>query len=290
MVGAMTMNPLISAEDALGLVGRENVLFLDASYHLPNAGRDPDKEYLEKRIPGALRYDINTIADPTAEQPHTMPTAPVFQRHMRALGIRNDHTLIVYDDTPFYSSARAWYMLRYFGHGDVRVLDGGLKAWTKAGGPLDHGSVTPSLEPSQFISSEPQGNDGVMMLGGMKRLVDSPLDQRKKQIVDARSRGRFEGTEEEPRPGLASGHMPGAINIPIGSLIVRETGHIKTVAELEEIFSVLDASKPIVTTCGSGVTACGLALGLAIIGRQDVAIYDGSWSEWGSRADCPVEQ
>lgn len=284
------MNPLISVNDALELIGRENVIFLDASYHLPNAGRDPEAEYLENRIPGAIRFDINTIADPTAELPHTMPTAPVFQRHMRAIGIRNEASLIVYDDTPFYSSARAWYMLRYFGHADVKVLNGGLNAWKNADGPLDHGSVIPSLEPSQFVSSEPQGNDGIMMLGAMKRLVDIPSEQRKRQIVDARSRGRFDGTDEEPRPGLASGHMPGAINIPIGSLINRDTGLIKEPAELEEIFSVLDGDKPIVTTCGSGVTACGLALGLAIIGRQDVAIYDGSWSEWGSRPDCPVEQ
>ncbi|XDZ66913.1 sulfurtransferase [Alphaproteobacteria bacterium LSUCC0684] len=284
------MSPLISAHDAIKLLGQDGVVFLDASYHLPNSGRDPEAEYLERRIPGAIRFDINTIADPTAELPHTMPTAPVFQRHMRALGLRNEDTIIVYDDSPFYSSARAWYMLRYFGHGDVRVLNGGLTAWMKAGGATEHGSQIPSLMASQFTCDEPRGNDGVMMLGAMRRLVDVPAAQRKRQVVDARSRGRFAGTEDEPRPGLASGHMPGAINIPIGSLIDRDTGLIKDLPELEEIFSILDKDTPVVTTCGSGVTACGLALGLAMIGREDVAIYDGSWSEWGSRPDCPVEQ
>ena len=284
------MPPLISAQEAIDLHGQDGVVFLDASYHLPNAGRDPAAEYLDRRIPGAIRFDINTIADPVAEMPHTMPTAPVFQRHMRALGIRNEDTIIVYDDTPFYSSARAWFMFRYFGHAEVRVLDGGLKTWVDAGGAVDHGSVVPTRAASHFVSAEPQGNDGVMMLGAMRRLVDIAPDLRKRQIVDARSSGRFAGTEAEPRPGLAAGHMPGAVNIPIGSLIARDTGKIKDKAELEEIFSGLDADKPIVTTCGSGVTACGLALGFAIIGREDVAIYDGSWSEWGSRPDCPVEQ
>jgi len=284
------ISPLISAQDALACHGMKDVVFADASYHLPTAGRDPEKEYLETRIPGAIRFDINTIADPTAELPHTMPSAQVFQRHMRALGIGNHHRVVVYDSTPFYSSARAWFMLRYFGHEHVQVLDGGLDAWIKAGGSLDNGGDVASLPGSDFISADPIGNDGVLSIGAMQRLVNVPASSRKRQIVDARSKGRFAGTEEEPRPGLASGHMPGAINIPIGSLIDRDTGRIKEKAQLEEIFGTLDKDHPIVTTCGSGVTACGLALGLAIIGREDVAIYDGSWSEWGSQPDCPVEQ
>ena len=275
--------PLISIEDALSLHGQDNVVFADASFHLPTSGRDAAAEYEAAHIRGACWFDINTIADPSSTLPHTMPKAPLFQRHMQRLGIGSDDLVIVYDNSPFYSSARAWFMLRYFGHHRVQVLNGGFKAWQNAAGPIESGPAT-EQPGKRFIIGDPVGNDGVRSLSAMKKHVETG----NRQILDARSAGRFNGTEAEPRQGLASGHMPGAQNIPVGSLIDQETGCFKTTAELADIFAGIDATKPVVTTCGSGVTACGLALGLAMIGREDVAIYDGSWSEWGSRSECPV--
>ena len=275
--------PLISIEEALDLHGQDNVVFADASFHLPTSGRDAAAEYEAAHIRGACWFDINTIADPSSPLPHTMPKAPLFQRHMQRLGIGSDDLVIVYDNSPFYSSARAWFMLRYFGHHRVQVLNGGFRAWQNAAGPIGSGPATEQTG-KRFIIGDPVGNDGVRSLSAMKKHVETG----NRQILDARSAGRFNGTEAEPRQGLASGHMPGAQNIPVGSLIDKETGCFKTVAELADIFAGIDAEKPVVTTCGSGVTACGLALGLAMIGREDVAIYDGSWSEWGSRPECPV--
>ena len=275
--------PLISIEDALALHGQDNVVFADASFHLPTSGRDAAAEYEDAHIGGACWFDINTVADPSSPLPHTMPKAPLFQRHMQRLGIGSDDLVIVYDNSPFYSSARAWFMLRYFGHHRVQVLNGGFRAWQNAGGPIESGPAT-ERPGKRFIIGDPVGNNGVRSLSAMKKHVETG----NRQILDARSAGRFNGTEAEPRQGLASGHMPGAQNIPIGSLIDQETGCFRTAAELAAIFAGIDTAKPIVTTCGSGVTACGLALGLAVIGREDVAIYDGSWSEWGSRPECPV--
>jgi thiosulfate/3-mercaptopyruvate sulfurtransferase len=275
-------HPLIEIKEALALHGKEGVVFVDASYHLPASGRDAATEHQENHIAGARWFDINDIADPKSPLPHTMPKAPVFKHRMQRLGISSDDHLIVYDASPFYSSARAWFMLRYFGHARVQVLNGGFKAWLDVGGPVEAG-VCP-VENGRFIINDPVGTDGVRSLLAMKKHVETA----DRQIIDARSAGRFNGNEPEPRQGLAGGHMPGAANIPIGQLIDRETGLIKPVDVLQEIFAVVDPEKPVVTTCGSGVTACGLALGLALVGREDVAIYDGSWSEWGSRSDCPV--
>ena len=276
-------SPLISVEEALTLLGQDNVVFADASFHLPTSGRDAEAEYEDSHIKGARWFDINAIADPNSDQPHTMPKAPLFQRHMQRLGISSDDLVIVYDTSPFYSSARAWFMLRYFGHADVRVLNGGFNVWKDAGGEVERGQQS-EYSGKRFLVTDPVGNAGVRSLSAMKKHVETG----NRQILDARAAGRFNGTEAEPRPGLASGHMPGARNIPISSLIEKETGLFKTGEDLVAALKDVDPDKPIVTTCGSGVTACGLALGLALIGREDVAIYDGSWSEWGSRADCPV--
>lgn len=280
----MTPAPLIDVNEALDLHGQDNVVFADASFHLPTSGRDAATEYETAHIKDARWFDINEIADPTSDQPHTMPKAPLFQRHMQKLGISSDDLVIVYDNSPFYSSARAWFMLRYFGHGQTRVLNGGFQAWQSAGGPVSSGAQK-EYNASRFRVDDPVGNDGVRSLAAMKKHVETG----NRQILDARSAGRFNGEEAEPRPGLASGHMPGARNIPVSSLIDKETGLFKTGDALQAVFNGLDPDKQIVTTCGSGVTACGLALGLALIGREDVAIYDGSWSEWGSRSECPVE-
>ena len=283
----MTDGPLIPAAEAVRLHGAGGALFMDASFHLPATGRDARAEFEAERVPGAVFFDIDAVADPRSPLPHTMPEAAVFEGHMRRLGLDSSDRVVVYDRSVFYSSARAWYMLRLFGHGRVQVLDGGLKAFTGAGGPVETGAPEPPPE-GGFTASAALGGNAVAGLDDMRSLVATAAGKRAFQILDARSPGRFNGTDAEPRPGLRGGHMPGAVNVPIGSLIDKGTGLFRDKAGLEEAFGGVDLEKPIVTTCGSGVTACGLALGLAVLGIEGVRLYDGSWSEWGGRDDCPV--
>lgn len=282
--------PLISGEDAIAVQG-EDTIFFDGSFHLPNTGRDAEAEFIENRIKGAKRFDINAIALPDAEQPHTMPTAPLFQRHMQMMGINQTSHIIIYDNSPVFSSARVWFMFRYFGFGNVQVLNGGLKAWVAAGGKTTFGALTDDeddIKRGDFQAADPIDNDGMLSVHALKRMVNKPVLERSRNILDARSEERFYGQAPEPRPGLASGHMPGAINIPFNKLIDPETKMMRSKEELEAVFADIDSDKKIVTTCGSGVTACVLILGLNLIGRHDAALYDGSWSEWGSREDCPI--
>ena len=178
-------------------------------------------------------------------------------------------------------------MMRYFGHEKVQVIDGGLKAWKAIGGKLETGLPDP-LPRGDFMSSDPFKNDGLLSVHAVKKLVSKSHDDRNRHILDARSADRFYGRVAEPRRGLASGHMPGAINIPFMDLIDRSSKKMKPVEELKQVFADVSPNKAVVTTCGSGVTACVLILGLALIGREDAALYDGSWIEWGSREDCPV--
>ena len=283
----MTTYPVISAEDALQLIDHSSTIVFDASSHLPNAERDAEAEFLAGHLPHAQRFDIDKIALPDADLPHTMPTAPLFQRHMQLLGVHQDSHILIYDDSAIFTSARAWFMCRYFGHDRVQVIDGGLKAWVAAGGRIETGA-SESRDRGDFLAQDPLANDGLISVHGMKKLVSKPIDDRKRHILDARSADRFYGRAAEPRRGLASGHMPGAINVPFTDLIDKDTGKMKPVAEIEKIFADVSTDKAIVTTCGSGVTACALILGLAMTGRYDAALYDGSWVEWGSREDCPV--
>lgn len=283
----MTLSPIISAEEAQSLIGQDNVIVFDASSHMPNAERDAGDEYRSGHVPGARRFDIDEIALPDADFPHTMPTAPLFQRHMQLKGVHQTSHILIYDDSDIFTSARAWFMMRYFGHEKVQVIDGGLKAWKAIGGKLETGLPDP-LPRGDFMSSDPFKNDGLLSVHAVKKLVSKSHDDRNRHILDARSADRFYGRVAEPRRGLASGHMPGAINIPFMDLIDRSSKKMKPVEELKQIFADVSPNKAVVTTCGSGVTACVLILGLALIGREDAALYDGSWIEWGSREDCPV--
>jgi thiosulfate/3-mercaptopyruvate sulfurtransferase len=280
--------PLISAEDAIMCMASDKTVFFDASFHLASAGRDADQEFIDKRIAAAQRFDINHIARHDTKLPHTMPTAPLFQRHMQSLGVNQDSHVIVYDDAATFSSARAWFMLRYFGFGSVQILDGGLKKWIESGGKTANGTLAEMPPRGDFRSAEPIDSDGILSIHTMKRLVEKPVLERKRQIIDARSAERFYGRAPEPRAGLASGHMPGAINIPFDEVLNRDTGLVKSKAELERIFEDIAPGQHLVTTCGSGVTACVLILALTIIGRENIALYDGSWAEWGSREGCPI--
>ena len=268
------------------LLARPNadILIFDASYFLPTMGRDGRSEYDKAHIPGAVFFDIDGIKDEASDLPHMIPSAEVFQETMRALGLRQDQQIVVYDDSPFLSSARAWWMLRYFGHLPVAVLDGGLRAWREAGGELT--SAVPALTYGSFTASAPVQAD-VITFAELEGAVRAGTAE---QIIDARAADRFAGEAAEPRPGLRAGHIPGSLNLPIGDILDNKTGRLKSADELAALFAVagLTMDKPAVTTCGSGVTAAGLTLALAILGKTDIRLYDGSWSEWGA-SDAPIE-
>ena len=261
-----------------------DILIFDASYFLPTMGRDGRSEYDKAHIPGAVFFDIDGIKDEASDLPHMIPSAEVFQETMRALGLRQDQQIVVYDDSPFLSSARAWWMLRYFGHLPVAVLDGGLRAWREAGGELT--SAVPALTYGSFTASAPVQAD-VITFAELEGAVRAGTAE---QIIDARAADRFAGEAAEPRPGLRAGHIPGSLNLPIGDILDNKTGRLKSADELAALFAAagLTMGKPAVTTCGSGVTAAGLTLALAILGKTDIRLYDGSWSEWGA-SDAPIE-
>lgn len=261
-----------------------DILIFDASYFLPTMGRDGRSEYDKAHIPGAVFFDIDGIKDEASDLPHMIPSAEVFQETMRALGLRQDQQIVVYDNSPFLSSARAWWMLRYFGHLPVAVLDGGLRAWREAGGELT--SAVPALTYGSFTASAPVQAD-VITFAELEGAVRAGTAE---QIIDARAADRFAGEAAEPRPGLRAGHIPGSLNLPIGDILDSKTGRLKSADELAALFAAagLTMDKPAVTTCGSGVTAAGLTLALAILGKTDIRLYDGSWSEWGA-SDAPIE-
>ena len=283
---------LIEANDAILLISASKARAIDATYVLPNSGRDAHAEYLVEHITGAIYFDIDIVADTASPFPRTMPSAKAFTAMMQDLGIKQDEMLICYDQSGFLSAARVWWMFRFFGHRNVQILNGGLDAWKDAGGKVESGAV--KLEKGDFTSQAAINSYRLIGFDAMVELVATPLDARPMQIVDARPQIRFSGQVPEPRPGMASGHMPGAINCPIGSLFEQNTGKIKRPETLKTIFAKANIAMdmPVVTTCGSGVTACGLAFAMALLGKFDVALYDGSWSEWGGadtdRKKCPV--
>ena len=261
------------------------IKLFDATSHLPTLGRNANDEYIERRIRGAGRFDIDKIADKASDLPHTLPEAAFFQEQMQQLGVNDDDHIVVYCDSIFLSAARAWWMLRLFGHGRVSVLDGGLKAWQSVNGVMDHGAPDNTIERGNFTIRHPVGAQ-VIPMNSLRLLVEQGVAG---QIADARSPGRFAGTEPEPRAGLRGGHIPGSSNVPVASLIA-ENGHMKSINEIRTAFESggIDTKRPVTTTCGSGVTACGLALGLALLGNETVFVFDGSWTEWGA-SDAPIQ-
>ena len=263
--------------------GQNKIKILDASSHLPTTGRDAQAEFIAQRIAGAGRFDINLIADTSSPLPHTLPSSDVFAAHMQALGLNDEDHIIVYCDSAHLSAARAWWMLRLFGHANVSVLNGGLKSWIAIGGATDSGAETPVAAGKFTIRSAVGAN--AINLASLQALVTNGVSG---QIADARSAGRFAGTEPEPRAGLRAGHIPGSSNVPISSLL--NNGALKDKEDLAAAFAAggIDISRPVITSCGSGVTACGLALALAILGNEKTFVYDGSWSEWGA-SDAPIE-
>lgn len=259
-----------------------DLAILDGSWFLPGNPRDPDQEFLQVRIPGAVRFDIDTYCDPDSDLPHMLPSPVAFSSAMRSIGIGDGQKIVVYDSVGLGAAPRVWWTFRAMGVGDVSVLDGGLPKWIAEDRPVESGPVNRRRE-RHFTARLDHG--AVRDLDDMRRLVDSQTAQ----IVDARSRGRFNATEPEPRAGMRSGHIPGSLNLPYDDLIA--DGRLKSPTELKAAFeaSGVDLSRPIVTTCGSGVTASTLALALAQLGHRKTAVYDGSWTEWGGRDDTPIE-
>ena len=285
MSSTVSSTPLIvNAEWLASNLGKPGLKVFDATSHLPTLGRDANAEHLACRIAGSLRFDIDKIADKSSPLPHTLPAADQFQSQMQDLGLENDDHVIVYCDSVFLSSARAWWMLRLFGHEKVSVLDGGLKSWLARSGATESGAMIDAPK-GGFTVRAPVGAQMIPM-DSLRQLVELGVAG---QIADARSAGRFAGVDPEPRAGLRGGHMPGASNVPIASLI-NQDGGLRSLDEIAAAFAAggIETDRPVITTCGSGVTACGLALGLALLGNENVFVYDGSWSEWGA-SDAPIE-
>jgi thiosulfate/3-mercaptopyruvate sulfurtransferase len=264
-------------------LGAPDLVVLDASWHLPTAGRDARAEYEAEHIAGALFFDIDGLSDERSSLPHMLPSTVKFASRMKKMGIGDGMRIVVYDTVGLYSAARVWWTFRVMGHAEVAVLNGGLKKWKAEGRPVTSEAPAPRT-PRHFT---PRFDASLVRdLDDMTALLANGAAQ----IADARGPGRFSGTEPEPRPGLRGGHMPGARNVPY-TMLMNGDGTLKSAAELREAFKTrgIDPTKPVVTTCGSGITAAILSLGLALAGQPDSGLYDGSWSEWGQDNGLPVE-
>ncbi len=277
-------SPLVSTEWLAAHRKDPTIRIVDASWYLPAMGRDGRAEYDVAHIPGAVFWDIDRIADPSSNLPHMIPTAEGFARHMEQLGIGNDTDVVVYDGMGLFTAARPWWMLRAFGHDRVAVLDGGLPKWIAEGRPIT--DRIPAARETTFVAKPRPG---------LVRNIDAimkNLQTKAEQVLDARSAGRYTGQEVEPRPNCRSGHIPSSRNLPYDLLVDPQTKTMLPADGLMKRFTEagIDLERPVVTSCGSGVTACVLALGLHLLGKQDVSVYDGSWSEWGTRDDTPVEK
>lgn len=283
-MGNAASNWIVETDWLANHLAAPDLVILDGSWHLPTAARDPRREYLAEHIPGALFFDIDDLSDEKSGLPHMLPSTVKFASRMKKMGIGDGARIVVYDTTGIFSAARVWWTFRAMGHRDVAVLNGGLKKWKAEGRPLEDG---PPPKRSERHYTPRQNTELLRDLDEMKALIGKSGSQ----IVDARPAGRFEGTESEPRAGLTSGHIPGSKNVPSQSLLNAD-GTFKSTAELAALFkgAGIDVTRPVVTTCGSGVTASMLALALATLGQTNAAVYDGSWAEWGQETlGLPVE-
>lgn len=280
------VNPeaLVSTEWLAAHIDAPDVRVVDASWHMPHAKRNARAEYDQQHISGSVFFDIDEIADTDSPLPHMLPSPEKFASRVRKLGLGDGNRIVVYDTTGVSAAARVWWMFRVFGHDDVAVLDGGLGKWLAEGRPVTD------------LPSRPQERHFTARVNTfLVREYDQVLanvERGREQFVDVRSAGRFAGTEPEPRPELPGGHAPGSINLPFPSML---NGDDKTMLPADGIRAALekagvDIDRPMFTSCGSGVTACVVSLGLYLIGKKDVPVYDGSWTEWAGNPDSPIEQ
>lgn len=275
------MDPLVSTEWLASELGKSDLRIVDATLFLPDHGRNARGEFETAHIPGAVFMDLDEIVDTSSGLPHMLPPPEKFASRMQALGLGDGSRIVVYDNSPLKSAARAWFMLKVFGAHEVALLDGGLAKWQAEGRGVESGK--PVVRHRHFTVW--QDSSPVRSMGEMLENLKTKAEQ----ILDARPAGRFTGTDPEPRAGLRGGHMPGARNLPHGELF-NDDGTWKRGDELRAAFTKagIDLDKPVVTTCGSGITASVLAFGLHLLGKKDVGLYDGSWAEWGAQSSTPV--
>ena len=262
-------------------LGTPGLSIVDASWYLPAQKRNAKDEYDAAHIPGAIFFDQDVVVDPDSPLPHTLPRPEIFAQHVGSMGISADDTIVVYDGPGMFSAPRVWWMFRVMGVFQVYVLDGGFDRWKTEGRPVT--SERTKIAPCVFYASFDK--ERVAGLAEMRGIVETG----KSQIADARPAGRFQGIDPEPRPGVRSGHMPGAKSVP--ALTLSENGKLLPVNRLKEVLedAGIDLSKPVVTSCGSGITAAAITLALESVGHTDNKLYDGSWTEWGGQGDTPVE-
>ncbi|MDC1087307.1 sulfurtransferase [Alphaproteobacteria bacterium] len=271
------MNDLfIEPKTLMSKLGNINLKIFDATFYLPDSGLVAEDEYKKKHIPNAIFFDINKIADPNNSLPHMIPSKDLFSKMMQNIGLNKDDEIIIYDNSPFLSSARAWFLFRYFGHDKISIMQGGIKNWKNYGGNITQGNVI--LEKGNYIASA-ERKELVVNLNEM--ILAS--QNKKNVILDARSKKRFLGEALEPRPNLPSGHIPNSKSLPSSDLINKE-GYLKSKDEINQIFSNINVNTndKIIATCGSGVSACVISIALFCLGKTDTPIYDGSWTEWAS--------
>ncbi|MDN3565178.1 sulfurtransferase [Paeniroseomonas aquatica] len=277
------MQDLVSTEWLAAELGKPDLMVFDTTKYLPNEPHDGKAKYAQAHVPGADYFDIDLIADPEAALPHMIPSAARFEKLMGLLGVSNASRVVFYDQKGLASAARGWWLMRLFGHHQAAVLDGGLPKWVKEGRATEAGPP-PCTTAATFVADFQA--ELVRGIGDVKKIVRQGGGGA--LILDARARGRFDGTAPEPRPGLPSGHMPGAANVPFNELLNPDQTMLDPAA-LHARFAAagVTAERPVVTSCGTGVTACILSLGLVRAGFPEPAVYDGSWTEWAGRPETP---
>ncbi|WP_029005835.1 3-mercaptopyruvate sulfurtransferase [Azorhizobium doebereinerae] len=267
-------SPFVSTEWLAANLGTPGLVVVDGSWHMPATGRSGHGEYLERHIPGAVFFDLDAVSDPATDLPHMLPTAEAFAAAVGALGIGDDARIVVYDGAGLFSAPRVWWTFKAFGAREVMILEGGLPKWLAEGRPTESGAVQPPF--ARFTAKLDES-----IVATISR-VEHVLSDASAQVLDARSAERFAGAAPEPRPGLSSGHMPGSFNLPVGK-VVRD-GTLVSPAEVRAALDSagIDLARPVITSCGSGVTAAILWVALESIGKTPLALYDGSWTEWAS--------